>query len=804
HSYRPSHAEEAHWQQQQQQQQPVPQVQLLESDNDDDHIPLSVMAGGAPALVAAASVAAAEEAYSRGAPYQPRHRRQQSNKHQHQQQQHQQQQQQQQQAYGQFPSSAQHAPALSYHQQHHQLETELSYQQQQLEMELNQQQQQFQQQFLQQYHQVQQLGADQHDWVHDGFVSPHAAAGYQYALGFHNPNLPHHHIIDDAASSMAPSNAEAPHHRRHHAAARPWVKGVGSRRQSAGTEASGVPDEASAPSSSASSASSSSSGVNSSDESAYNYGGTMSQTPVSRSASSLQHPQSQITSRRPAPANGSEEEKVGEEGEVGEEEDDDDDVPLSIISSSSAQSSDVLAAVRRTKSAAPSALSPRPTAALQYSATVARHTPKSRSIEISRSEKEESATVRRSEKEKSATVRPSEKEEESTASSSDDEDAPLDVLQAELQAEFRPADALQSDATTASASAHSRASDSPRFARGGARAASKPNKLMHLLKASTAQSSRPSSSASSAAGSPPSDDDAAFSRGNPPRPDHQPSHGNPPRPDYLPSRGTALPAVPVAKRKAGKARAGVQYIALADIVENTERALLQQEELAASAGAPAADSHAARRNKSVRRGVGVGADSPASDARSLASQATGASSSGGGGGSGGALMDVLRAGPVELLTASSDHSGSKAVVERVVPEDYGDLDQLLADLDGIMSGSQAARRRFSLVLMRRSLALANGLVEPADFAEQLSASGEPDDRGAHHHRPVIEFRPLELPQAAASAAEEGLGMDDILLSATAGSGGAEPPAPREPVPPMEPPAEPVPPAELLELTRGQK
>ncbi|KAJ2552679.1 hypothetical protein GGH95_005746, partial [Coemansia sp. RSA 1836] len=171
---------------------------------------------------------------------------------------------------------------------------------------------------------------------------------------------------------------------------------------------------------------------------------------------------------------------------------------------------------------------------------------------------------------------------------------------------------------------------------------------------------------------------------------------------------------------------------------------------------------------------------------------------------GGALMDVLRAGPVELLTASSDHSGSKAVVERVVPEDYGDLDQLLADLDGIMSGSQAARRRFSLVLMRRSLALANGLVEPADFAEQLSASGEPDDRGAHHHRPAIEFRPLELPQAAASAAEEGLGMDDILLSATAGSGGAEPPAPREPVPPMEPPAEPEPPAELLELTRGQK
>ncbi|KAJ2890849.1 hypothetical protein GGI21_006031, partial [Coemansia aciculifera] len=265
--------------------------------------------------------------------------------------------------------------------------------------------------------------------------------------------------------------------------------------------------------------------------------------------------------------------------------------------------------------------------------------------------------------------------------------------------------------------------------------------------------------------------------------------------------------VPVAKRKVNKARTNVQYIALADIVENTERAMLQQEMAATGDSDLNADSHDLRRNKSVRAGNGAfdaDVDEPNSDARSLASHATGSSS-------GGTLMDVLRAGPVELLTASTDHSGSKAVVERVVPEDYGDLDQLLVDLDGIMNGSQAARRRFSLVLMRRSLALSNGLVEPADFSDEPD-TGELDDRGGHH-RPAIEFKPLEIPQAAADTVGGGfggsLGLDDIILSAIGNddvdssalqSGALGASALREPEKPLSPELTQQP----VDLTRGQK
>ncbi|KAJ2823278.1 hypothetical protein GGI24_003720, partial [Coemansia furcata] len=702
--------------------------------------------------------------------------------------------------------------------------------QQQLELELNQQQQQFQQQFLQQYHQVQQLSADQHEWIHDGFASPHAAAGYQYAMGFHpaphNPNLP---PPQSDSASLAPSVASAPRRRNPHATARPWVKGFEQqqlRRLSAASSAvvASTPDEAEA------SDSSSSSGSNSSDESAYNYGGTrqneggdtpamtgnMSPAPVSRSVSSTRQPQSSVKTRRPAHNTSTLASKdssasfdASPRSQRSEsEDDDDDDMPLSIISSSSTQNSDALAAVRRTKSAAPSAFSPRSNAAalLQHSATVVRHTPKSRSIntrpaaalcpEISRVR-----FPRSSEKAPKSPV--------ASNSSSDDEDAPLDMLQAELKAEFKPvrgdgADAFHSDATTAAnadvVSVHGQTADSAEsdaaaavmavaagtkaasFAKKSTQSANKPKKLLHLLKASMAQSSRPSSSTSSIGGGggssashvsslPPvsADEDAepaamsdaashvsrAASRGSsslrsskvpspPPLP--TPVTKDKKTPDYLPS-GTSLPAVPVARRKPNKARTGVQYIPLADIVENTERALLQQE-MAAADPDPATDGDAVRRNKSLRVGNGAfdaDVDEPNSDARSLASHATGSSS-------GGTLMDVLRSGPVELLTASTDHSGSKAVVERVVPEDYGDLDQLLVDLDGIMSGSLAARRRFSLVLMRRSLALSNGLVEPTDFSAQ-STAGELDDRG-HHHRPAIEFKPLEIPQAA-SAAEGG-------------------------------------------------
>ncbi|KAJ2064487.1 hypothetical protein GGI17_000997 [Coemansia sp. S146] len=856
HPYHPTQPDGGHWQQQQYQQQPAPQVLRLESDDDDDHIPLSVMAGAAPP-----SIAPVEDAYSH---YHSQHHP----------------------LSGHYPEP-QSAPVMDY--------------QQQLELELNQQQQQFQQQFLQQYHQVQQLSADQHEWIHDGFVSPHTAAGYQYAPGFHsspqNPNLPHHYAQaanvpappQSDSASLAPSVASTPRRRNPHTAARLWVKGSEQqqqRRLSAASSAivASTPDEAEA------SDSSSSSGSNSSDESAYNYGGgarqdkgsgtpamtgSMSPASVSRSVSSSRQPQSQAKTRRPAQnpsalaSNDSSASFGGTPHSQPSDSEDDDDVPLSIISSSSTQNSDALAAVRRTKSAAPSALSPRSNAAnlLQHSATVARHTPKSRSIstrpaaghcpEISRgrfpaaTKGPATASLRNSEKAPHSPI----------CSSSDDEDAPLDLLQAELQAEFKPvrgdgADAFHSDATTAAnadgASVHDQTADSAEsdaaaavamtaaepnsagFAKKGVQSANKPKKLLHLLKASMAQSSRPSSSTSSVGGGgspashvsslPPvsADEDAmsdaashvsrGASRGSASQRSAK-APSPPPLPstvakekrtaDYLPS-GTSLPAVPVARRKANKPRAGVQYIPLADIVENTERALLQQE-MAAADPDPAADGNAVRRNKSLRVGNGAfdaDVDEPNSDARSLASHATGSSS-------GGTLMDVLRSGPVELLTASTDHSGSKAVVDRVVPEDYGDLDQLLVDLDGIMSGSQAARRRFSLVLMRRSLALTNGLVEPTDFSAQ-SATGEPDDSG-HHHRHAIEFKPLEIPQAA-SAAEGGdfgggLGLDDIILS-TIDNGDADSSA-------LQPGAsalrEPERPLSLLpqqqqpvELTRGQK
>ncbi|KAJ2736099.1 hypothetical protein IW152_001044 [Coemansia sp. BCRC 34962] len=719
-------------------------------------------------------------------------------------------------------------------------------------------------------------------------------------MGFHssphNLNLPHHYAQNaitpapphSDSASRAPSVASMPRRRNPHAPARPWVKGSEQQQQQrrlsagSGALAASTPDEAEA------SDSSSSSGSNSSDESAYNYGGSphpdrgesASPASVPRSVSRFRQPQPQAKTRHPAqdtsilaPNGSSASSGVVPHSQPSDSEndnDDDDDVPLSIISSSSTQNSDALAAVRRTKSAAPSALSPRSNAAklLQHSATVARHTPKSRSIstrptaahgpEISRAKFPPLTNW-------SATASPRNSEKAPTSqSSSDDEDAPLDLLQAELQAEFRPvrvdgADAFHSDTTTAAnasadaASIHGLTADSAEsdavasiatpdpnaatFARRGAHSVNKPKKLLHLLKASMPQSSRPSSSTSSVGGKgspashisslPPvsADEDAdlgaisdaashasrGVSRGGSslrsakaPSPPPLPSVATKEKKaaDYLPS-GTSLPAVPVARHKANKARTGVQYVPLADIVENTERALLQQEMAAVADSDLAAEGSALQRNKSLRVGNGAfdaDVDEPNSDARSLASHATGSSS-------GGTLMEVLRSGNVELLTASTDHSGSKAVVERVVPEDYGDLDQLLVDLDGIMSGSQAARRRFSLVLMRRSLALSNGLVEATDFSAQPTA-GEPDDRGLHH-RTAIEFKPLEIPQAV-SAAEGGdfggsLGLDDIILS-TIDSGDADPPslqlgtsAQHEPERPLS-----LMPQQPAELTRGQK
>ncbi|KAJ2486422.1 hypothetical protein EV174_001130 [Coemansia sp. RSA 2320] len=731
----------------------------------------------------------------------------------------------------------------------------------QLEMELNQQQQQFQQQFLQQYHQVQQLGAGQHEWIHDGFVSPQGPANYQYALGLHptatynqnpSPNPP---LSDYAASiSPAPSLQPPPPRRRHpHAVARPWVNDAAQ---------PPVSREASICNAAEDSDTSSSSDSNSSDESAYNYGApaaaSSSPAPPPRSTSSpprSRPPKTQIERRRfptTTTASGSVSSPrplaaaaAPHSHSAGSEEEDDDDVPLSVISSSSTQNIHALAAVRRTKSAAPpSAASPRSGAAtpLQHAATIAvRHTPKSRSIdakpaasrrEVARvvAERSQDSSARASRRGTPADSYASSARAQSPAysNSSDDEDAPLDVLKAELQAErgnlsTRPlacsrsegADASQSDATAVAAISVEPNVDASRTNK---------DKLMRQLKpgATPAQSPQPDkppegkrhhrsrSKESGGARSTQSSRESPESCASSLPPTEEPEPPVVPvaarerkTASYLPS-GTTLPAVPVSRRRADKPRTGVQYVALADIVDNTERAQLEQEQAAADASnADNVEAQALHRKKSMRvgnRGFGADDDEPNSDAQSMLSQATASSS-------GGTLMETLRLGPVELLTASTEHSGSKAVVERVVPEDYGDLDQLLVDLDGIMNGSQAARRRFSLVLMRRSLALTNGLVEPADF------SAQPDtdfDERSHPARTAIEFKPLEIPQMDSASEGDSLGLDDIINSTMAASANPDSAACQQLPPPAGSAALPgleqqlAPPQPPAELTRGQK
>ncbi|KAJ1769129.1 hypothetical protein LPJ74_004300 [Coemansia sp. RSA 1843] len=237
---------------------------------------------------------------------------------------------------------------------------------------------------------------------------------------------------------------------------------------------------------------------------------------------------------------------------------------------------------------------------------------------------------------------------------------------------------------------------------------------------------------------------------------------------YLPT-GIGLPRLPVRPRTA-KTRAAVQYIALADIAENTERAQRKgdaeydsAEESSSDRDIDGADKEKRLRRKMSRKG-GDGAPSQEDglyDTQSLASRNTASSS-------GGTLMELLRTGPVELLTASTDNSGSKAAIEMLSPEDYGDIDQLLSDLDGIMNGSLAARRRFSLAVMRRSIAVGNGLVEPADYGES-----EHDERAANTanvRESFIEFKPLEIAEfdtGAGSLLSEGLGMDNMLLPSEA-------------------------------------
>ncbi|KAJ1733128.1 hypothetical protein LPJ61_001711 [Coemansia biformis] len=218
-------------------------------------------------------------------------------------------------------------------------------------------------------------------------------------------------------------------------------------------------------------------------------------------------------------------------------------------------------------------------------------------------------------------------------------------------------------------------------------------------------------------------------------------------PGYLPT-GTALPAL-VPRQRSMKQRAAVQYVALADMLEAVEEAqgLRQEDDLASG------DGHHQHNKAWGAAGEQLGEQD---GAQSVASFATVSSS-------GGTLMDVLRAGPVDLLTASTEHSGSKAAIDKVVPDDYGDVDQLLSDLDGIMNGSLAARRRFSLTLLRRSLAISSGLIEPADHSDLLYGG---EGQGAEFAAlPLLEFKPLEVSNVetgAPSAFGAELGLGDMF------------------------------------------
>ncbi|KAJ2446689.1 hypothetical protein IWW46_000764 [Coemansia sp. RSA 2440] len=220
----------------------------------------------------------------------------------------------------------------------------------------------------------------------------------------------------------------------------------------------------------------------------------------------------------------------------------------------------------------------------------------------------------------------------------------------------------------------------------------------------------------------------------------QPSVRKPKAGGYLPT-GTALPGLPL-KRRSLKPRAAVQYIAMADIVDTADRVQGRRIDT---------DSDADVDTMPV-----VDIVDEQCDAQSVRSFATASSS-------GGTIMDTLRTGPVQLLTASTEHSGSKASVGRVVPEDYGDIDQLLTDLDGIMNGSLAARRRFSLALMRRSLAVSNELVEPTDYSYHDPGA---DVDVAIDTAPFIEFKPLEIADiglgAESSAIGDDLGLGDLM------------------------------------------
>ncbi|KAJ2160061.1 hypothetical protein GGH16_005235, partial [Coemansia sp. RSA 560] len=335
-----------------------------------------------------------------------------------------------------------------------------------------------------------------------------------------------------------------------------------------------------------------------------------------------------------------------------------------------------------------------------------------------------------------------------------DEDAPLDRLKAALASGARPVPNASSRAASVAPSTtaqHRTNDDSSQHNAGSSEVQSVVGSATSSFLASDVSSSlasghsrQPSSSQHQVSSPALSSRSAAPSSVNSATEAHaasrQPSVRKPKAGGYLPT-GTALPGLPL-KRRSLKPRAAVQYIAMADIVDTADRVQGRRIDT---------DSDADVDTMPV-----VDIVDEQCDAQSVRSFATASSS-------GGTIMDTLRTGPVQLLTASTEHSGSKASVGRVVPEDYGDIDQLLTDLDGIMNGSLAARRRFSLALMRRSLAVSNELVEPTDYSYHDPGA---DVDVAIDTAPFIEFKPLEIADiglgAESSAIGDDLGLGDLM------------------------------------------
>lgn len=596
---------------------------------------------------------------------------------------------------------------------------------------------------------MQQLGAGHDDWVHDGFVSPqqhHASIDYQYALGFqnspHSQNFPHPQQCQPAMPPCSEydeaSVSEPPLPSQHLASARrmgrPWVKASrahqpsvhdGNSIQEGNARVPNTEAHTTSPDASFSSSSSSESDdgdmAYSSDESLYGQGFCAPTTRIRPSISS------------------SSASKVVEKG---------DGTSWPIISTSNASancslSGTGLALDQRLKSVA---LLPQRSSSQKSSQSFNR-TAGSPSKGEDVKEPGSSAALQMDNTCKSNTRS---HKAESEVQENDEDDEPLSLVKAELESGSRPIPDISKPRNSSTKSSRSDKMEGTSSLR-SFQTSDAASIVRHTSSKSTIRSNPAPLSHSSSTGKLAKHNATTSSV-------KQKTSMNLPGRDkssHYMSSNAALPSLSATQGRSGhlnirrgtRPRAAVQYIALNDIVgadddndDNNNRAEL--------------DICNANGEKSNCQLVNA-KNGNSSNVGSADSFATGSSS-------GGTLMELLHDGTVEPMTASTDHSGSKARISRVVPEDYGDIDQLLLDLEGIMNGSMAARRRFSLALMRQSLAVDHGLVEPLDYSQDKEEVL--DDAAGDRSSRVLkiipsEFQPLQLPQIQATAEGDDTSLD---------------------------------------------